>query len=154
MMLTNPPARANLCLNEFSSSQIQGTSSALCRSVQRFFYAPNSMMAGVIGSLTARMFLESCLLTSYNRRRHSLVAVFDGLTPIQGHKLMPRKKATGATAPNAVQISVSENSTILIKIEQIQNDDIVIRKADVLACEGYFARVNFVLRKTRHLWEA
>ena len=67
---------------------------------------------------------------------------------------MPRKKATGESTPNTVQISVTENSTILIKIEQIQNDDIVIRKADVLACEGYFARVNFVLSKTRNLWEA
>lgn len=69
-------------------------------------------------------------------------------------KPMPRKKSTGEVAPNSVQISVSENSTILIKIEQIQNDDIVIRKADVLACEDFFARVNFVLRQTRTLWEA
>lgn len=67
---------------------------------------------------------------------------------------MPRKKSTGEVAPNAVQISVNENSTILIKIEQITSDDIVIRKADVLACEGYFARVNFVLSQTRKLWEA
>lgn len=154
MMLTIPHNRANLCPNEFGSSHGNGTSPALCRMVQRFFYAQNSMMVGVIGSLTARTFHYPCLPTSYNRRRHSLEAVSDGLiTADNGHKAMPRKKATGEATPNNVQISLEANRTLLITQIQNADDVVIIHKSDVLALRGHLARLNFILSKTEFLWD-
>lgn len=154
MMLTQTHNPAILCANVFGSTQQKGTSPALCRTVQRFFYAQNSMMAGVIGSLTARTFLFAYLPTSYNRRRHSLEAVSDGLTTQKGHKAMPRKKATGEATPNNVQISLTANKTLLITQIQNADDVVIIHKSDVLALRGHLARLNFILKKTEFLWEA
>lgn len=162
MMLTNPPARAMLSPNVFDITKRHRSAIALRRTVQRFFYAPHFMVAGVMGSLTARTFASiPCMSTRDIRHRHSLTSVFDGLNNLNRAIKMPRKKTTGATAPHSVQISLNATGTLLITqnknqtaIEQLASDDVVIRKADIMAIGGIHARLNFILKKTEFLWEA
>lgn len=84
-MLTFPAVRANLCHNEFGSSQFRGAI-ALCQKVHGFFYAPHIMVVGVMRSI-ARTFHESYLPTRYTHRRHCLEAMTGGFTTtIRGFK--------------------------------------------------------------------